>query len=74
MLIAGDTSSDELPCRCTVRDLVTKHLDINAVPRRYFWELMTHFSNDELEREKLQEFSTAEGQASCRIVSLSCGW
>ena len=52
-----------LPRRCTVRELVAKHLDINSVPRRYFWELMSQFTDDDLEREKLQEFCTAEGQA-----------
>jgi len=52
----------------TVRDFVTKHLNINGIPRRYFWELMAVFSDDDLEREKLQEFCTANGQVSPHCV------
>ena len=63
--VVDDAYCPILPHRCTVQELVTKHLDINAVPRRYFWELMSQFTDDELEREKLREFCTAEGQA-CR--------
>jgi len=45
-----------------MREFVAKHLNINGVPRRYFWELLSQFTDDDLEREKLQEFCTAEGQ------------
>ena len=31
---------------------------------RYFFELMSHFSKDELEKEKLEEFSSPEGQVT----------
>ncbi|XP_071802445.1 NADPH-dependent diflavin oxidoreductase 1-like [Asterias amurensis] len=55
-----------LPCLvpqpCTIRHLVTHLLDINSVPRRYFFELLSHFAEDELQREKFQEFASAEGQ------------
>ena len=37
-------------------------LDIQGVPRRYFFELLSHFTTSELEKEKLQEFCSAEGQ------------
>jgi equilibrative nucleoside transporter 1/2/3 len=37
-------------------------LDIQAVPKRYFFELLTYFTTSELESEKLKEFSSAEGQ------------
>ena len=63
--------ADDTRCQrhhCTVRDFVTKHLDINGIPRRYFWELMSQFTDDDLEREKLQEFCTAEGQACCTVI------
>ncbi|KAJ8300992.1 hypothetical protein KUTeg_022511 [Tegillarca granosa] len=43
-------------------DPVENYLDINSVPRRSFFELMCLFSEDELEKEKLKEFCTAEGQ------------
>ncbi|XP_067662793.1 NADPH-dependent diflavin oxidoreductase 1-like [Haliotis asinina] len=51
-----------LPRRCTVGHLVQKYLDIGGIPRRYFFELLSLLSSDELEKEKLQEFSSAEGQ------------
>jgi len=60
MLNAGDTWCQHR--QCTVLEFVTKHLDINTIPRRYFWELMAQFTDDDLEREKLSEFCTAEGQ------------
>ena len=31
---------------------------------RYFFELMSHFSKDELEKAKLEEFSSPEGQVT----------
>ncbi|XP_063000895.1 NADPH-dependent diflavin oxidoreductase 1 isoform X2 [Elgaria multicarinata webbii] len=51
-----------LPQPCTVRHLVSRYLDITCVPRRSFFELLSHFSLNDLEREKLQEFSSAQGQ------------
>lgn len=51
-----------LPQPCTVRHLVESYLDIAAVPRRSFFELLSTFSTNELEQEKLVEFSSAAGQ------------
>ncbi|NWI81782.1 NDOR1 oxidoreductase, partial [Dryoscopus gambensis] len=51
-----------LPQPCTIHYLVTHYLDISCVPRRSFFELLASFSTNELEREKLQEFSSAQGQ------------
>ncbi|XP_031613316.1 NADPH-dependent diflavin oxidoreductase 1 [Oreochromis aureus] len=51
-----------LPQPCTVRHLVESYLDIAAVPRRSFFELLSTFATNELEREKLAEFSSAVGQ------------
>ncbi|XP_041816200.1 NADPH-dependent diflavin oxidoreductase 1 [Chelmon rostratus] len=51
-----------LPQPCTVRFLVESYLDISAVPRRSFFELLCTFATNELEREKLVEFSSAAGQ------------
>ncbi|XP_029921186.1 NADPH-dependent diflavin oxidoreductase 1 [Myripristis murdjan] len=51
-----------LPQPCTVRHLVESYLDIAAVPRRSFFELLSTFSTNNLEKEKLIEFSSAEGQ------------
>ncbi|XP_038063679.1 NADPH-dependent diflavin oxidoreductase 1-like isoform X2 [Patiria miniata] len=51
-----------LPQPCTIRQLVTHCLDLSCIPRRYFFELLAHFSEDELEKDKLREFASAEGQ------------
>ncbi|KAG7499134.1 NADPH-dependent diflavin oxidoreductase 1 [Solea senegalensis] len=51
-----------LPQPCTVRYLVETYLDIAAVPRRSFFELLSTFATNELEQDKLKEFSSAEGQ------------
>ncbi|KAI3361997.1 hypothetical protein L3Q82_012200, partial [Scortum barcoo] len=51
-----------LPQPCTVRHLVKSYLDIAAVPRRSFFELLSTFATNELEKEKLLEFSSAAGQ------------
>lgn len=51
-----------LPQPCSVRHLVSRYLDIASVPRRSFFELLACLSPHELEREKLLEFSSAQGQ------------
>ena len=51
-----------LPQPCSVGELVRGYLDIGSIPRRSFFEMLSHFAEDELEREKLQEFCTPEGQ------------
>ncbi|GJE93014.1 sulfite reductase flavoprotein subunit alpha [Phanerochaete sordida] len=50
-----------LPRTLTLRALFTRYLDINAVPRRSFFSLLRHFTSDELELEKLDEFLSSEG-------------
>ncbi|XP_014675803.1 PREDICTED: NADPH-dependent diflavin oxidoreductase 1-like [Priapulus caudatus] len=52
----------QLPRPCTVRECVESYWDIQAVPKRYFFELLSHFASDELEKEKFQEFASSEGQ------------
>nr|XP_020456781.1 NADPH-dependent diflavin oxidoreductase 1 [Monopterus albus]XP_020456782.1 NADPH-dependent diflavin oxidoreductase 1 [Monopterus albus]XP_020456783.1 NADPH-dependent diflavin oxidoreductase 1 [Monopterus albus] len=52
-----------LPQPCTVHHLVESYLDIAAVPRRSFFELLSTFATNELERGKLLEFSSASGQS-----------
>ncbi|KAF7653046.1 hypothetical protein LDENG_00088030 [Lucifuga dentata] len=51
-----------LPQPCTVRHLVESYLDIAAVPRRSFFELLSTFTTDKLEKDKLSEFNSAAGQ------------
>jgi sulfite reductase alpha subunit-like flavoprotein len=38
------------------------YFDIGSIPRRSFFEILAHFADDELEKEKLQEFCTPQGQ------------
>ncbi|CAE6433466.1 unnamed protein product [Rhizoctonia solani] len=45
----------------TLRSLITKHADINSVPRKSFIELLAHFTKDQMESDKLHEFCTTEG-------------
>lgn len=52
----------QLPQPCSIQQLVEHYLDIQGVPRRYFFELLSHFTSSELEQEKLQEFCSADGQ------------
>ncbi|KAM5184780.1 NADPH-dependent diflavin oxidoreductase 1 isoform 2-T2 [Callospermophilus lateralis] len=51
-----------LPQPCSVWQLVSQYLDIASVPRRSFFELLACLSPYELEREKLLELSSAQGQ------------
>ncbi|XP_061164721.1 NADPH-dependent diflavin oxidoreductase 1-like [Saccostrea echinata] len=52
----------QLPNPCSIGYLVQHYLDINSVPRRSFFEFMALFSSNDLEKEKLHEFCTPEGQ------------
>jgi len=51
-----------LPRPCTIMQAVTSYFDIQSIPKRYFFELLSHFTTDETEKEKFIEFNTAEGQ------------
>ncbi|KAM9441401.1 NADPH-dependent diflavin oxidoreductase 1 [Clarias gariepinus] len=66
VLTATDNDTAPVPVRlpqpCSIRFLVQEFLDIAAVPRRSFFELLATFTTNELEREKLLEFSSAQGQ------------
>ncbi|KAL5496163.1 TAH18 [Sanghuangporus vaninii] len=52
---------ETIPRRTTLRRLFTRHLDINAVPRRSFFKVLRHFATNEMEKEKLSEFCTTQG-------------
>ena len=54
----------DLPLPCTIRYLVAHYLDIQCVPRRYFFELLMNFTKSEMEKERLAEFCSADGQVS----------
>lgn len=57
-----EVSVPRLPELCTVRYLVENYLDINCIPRRSFFEMLLYFAEDEREKEKLQDFTSSEGQ------------
>ena len=61
LAIEDQSLPDHLPLVSTLRALFTRHLDINAVPKRSFFQVFKHFATDEREREKLEEFSSPEG-------------
>ncbi|KAJ7242750.1 riboflavin synthase domain-like protein [Mycena haematopus] len=59
--ITDQSLPEHLPEVVTPRALFTQYLDFNAVPRRSFFGYLRHFTIDELEREKLDEFLSREG-------------
>nr|XP_039265010.1 NADPH-dependent diflavin oxidoreductase 1-like isoform X1 [Styela clava] len=65
MLITSTDDSSTLPFSMnnptTLEKLATQYLDFMSVPRRSFFQMLKHFASDELENEKLVEFSTPEG-------------
>lgn len=46
--------------RSTLRELLTSHLDINAIPRRSFFAQIAHFTSDQTQKERLLEFTMSE--------------
>ena len=45
-----------------VEELLRKYFDLHAVPKRCFFDLFWKFSDDEVEKGKLREFASSEGQ------------
>ncbi|KAI8380771.1 hypothetical protein BD560DRAFT_365320 [Blakeslea trispora] len=50
------------PTRMRFKDLFLYHLDIFGVPRRSFFEMLSYFTPDQNLKERLQEFSSPQGQ------------
>jgi sulfite reductase alpha subunit-like flavoprotein len=46
----------------TLRDLFRNTLDFTSIPRKSFFELLRHFTDDPMEKEKFEEFCSPEGQ------------
>ena len=44
----------------TLRSLLTQHLDITAIPRRSFFSLIAHFTDDRFHKDRLLEFTKPE--------------
>lgn len=52
-----------LPSSCSLQELFELYLDLFGSPRRYFFEIAKYFcKNSEREAEKLEEFSSNNGQ------------
>uniref|UniRef100_A0A0D6R8F5 NADPH-dependent diflavin oxidoreductase 1 n=1 Tax=Araucaria cunninghamii TaxID=56994 RepID=A0A0D6R8F5_ARACU len=57
----NESLSDQMPIK--LRTLVESTMDIaSASPRRYFFEVMSHFATAEHEKERLQYFASPEGR------------
>ncbi|SPQ94133.1 unnamed protein product (mitochondrion) [Plasmodiophora brassicae] len=50
-------------CKVTILDLFVRFLDIFGTPRRHFFEFLAQFATDDVEKERLLELSSPEGQA-----------
>ena len=70
--LVDQTLPDHLPPSATLRTIFTRYLNINAVPRYGFFEILHHFAENPLEKEKLQEFITPEG--AVRLVTPKAYW
>ena len=46
--------------RTTLRTLLTEHLDLTAIPRRSFFSLIAHFTDDQFHKDRLLEFTKPE--------------
>ena len=44
----------------TFRELVRKHLDLNGIPRRSFFRLLAHFTDDNFQKDRLLDFTNPE--------------
>jgi len=51
---------------CSLNDFVTNYLDIGGSPRRYFFQVIRHFTDAQHEQERLDYFISAEGQGDLR--------
>lgn len=48
--------------KITFQQLCEEYFDLNAVPRRYTFNVLSQITDSDLEKEKCIEFTTAEGQ------------
>jgi sulfite reductase alpha subunit-like flavoprotein len=58
-----DLASLNIRTPCKLADFVAAQLDLSAMPRRRFFERLAAFAANDLERDKLVDFSSAEGDA-----------
>ncbi|KAL1138646.1 hypothetical protein AAG570_008708, partial [Ranatra chinensis] len=53
---------DALKHPLNLHTLATSYWDLNAIPRRYVFQLLAHMTSSDLEKEKLLELSSSSGQ------------
>ena len=61
-----------LPHRSCLRELFTRYLDFNAVPRRSFFQYLRYFTQDPMEVERLDEFLAESGAVSHPSLPYEC--
>jgi len=55
----GDVSTSIFPdTLLTIEDLFSSYVDINAVPPRHFFEVLSKYTEDEIHSKKLREFAS----------------
>lgn len=52
----------------TVAELLRRHIDITARPKRYFFQLAACFATEKGQKEKLVYFASAEGQVHFHLI------
>ncbi|KAL0571445.1 NAPDH-dependent diflavin reductase [Marasmius crinis-equi] len=52
---------EHLPPKSSLREVFTRYLDFNAVPRRSFFQYLRYFTEDTMEIERLNEFLSDSG-------------
>ncbi|KAL9610845.1 MAG: hypothetical protein Q9167_004485 [Letrouitia subvulpina] len=55
--IPPKTASFHKHSSLTLRKLLTEYVDLTAIPRRSFFSLIAHFTNDPMHKERLLEFA-----------------
>uniref|UniRef100_A0A383VDI1 NADPH-dependent diflavin oxidoreductase 1 n=1 Tax=Tetradesmus obliquus TaxID=3088 RepID=A0A383VDI1_TETOB len=59
----GSSSAAGAVCEATARAIVQGVLDLsNCSPRRYLFQVLSHFASNAMQQERLQYFATAEGR------------
>ena len=53
-------SFDSAAMPITLRKILTRYLDLNAIPKRSFFSLVAHFTDNEMHKERLIEFTKPE--------------
>ena len=56
--------STQLPLPCSLQVAAMHYFDFQAIPSRYFFKLLSYFATSSLEKERLEEFASTEGQVS----------